>query len=341
MKGDCERGDEKTMALSTLILPRADVAALFTLAEYVEAVEDAFAAYAQGRTLAPAIMHVDADRGEFHIKAGGLACADTSYFGLKANGGFFQNPASNGLPGIQGIIYLADADTGRPLAIMDSIHITVLRTGAATAVAAKYLAREGGSVVTICGAGRQGRIQLTSLCMVRPIERAFVWDQSPDRSSAMAVEMSASLGIPVTPVEAIRDGSLQSDIVVTCTPSRTRFLERSDVADGTFIAAVGADSPDKQELDPHIIADAIVVTDITTQCATVGELHHAIAANLVNIDHVHAEIGQIIAGTAPGRTDSHDIIVYDSTGTALQDVACAAAIYRKALSAHRGVSVVL
>lgn len=328
-------------ALSTLILPRADVAALFTLAEYIDAVEAAFAAYAEGRTLTPAIMHVDAERGEFHIKAGGLSYGDGSYFGLKANGGFFQNPVLNGLPGIQGIIYLADADSGLPLAIMDSIHITTLRTGAATAVAAKYLAREGASVATICGAGRQGRIQLTALCMVRPLKRAFVWDQSPDCASAMAAEMSTSLGIEVLPVQMIRQGSLESDIVVTCTPSRTPFLHRSDVANGTFVAAVGADSPDKQEIDPRIIADAVVVTDITAQCAAVGELHHAIVAGVVDSSHVRAEIGQIIIGMSPGRTDSDQITVYDSTGTALQDVACAAAIYRKALSARRGVHVTL
>ena len=326
---------------STLILPRADVADLFTLAEYIDAVEVAFCAYAEGKTLTPAVMHIEAAGGEFHAKAGGLSQVGNSYFGIKVNGGFFQNPVLNGLPSIQGIIYLADAETGRPLAVIDSGHITALRTGAATAVAAKYLAHEEASCVTVCGAGQQGRIQLMSLCLVRPIERAYVWDRHPESASVMAVEMTERLNIPVSPIQAIRDGSLESQIVVTCTPSREPFLHRRDISNGTFIAAVGADSFDKQEIDSRIIAEAIVVTDITAQCATSGELHHAIVAKLVDVSHVSAEIGQIIAGQRLGRTEPDQLVVYDSTGTALQDVACAAAIYRKALATRRGVHVTL
>jgi len=322
-----------------LLLSQTDVAALLTLDECIEAVEDAFRAYAEGRTLAPALMHIEAARGEFHIKAGGLPDNATSYFGLKVNGGFFQNPVSNGLPAIQGIIYLADAETGRPVAIMDSIHITTLRTGAATAVAARYLAREDASVVTICGAGRQGRIQLASLSRVRPIKHAYVWDRTPARAAVMSLEMSASLGIRVTTVGTIAAGSLESDIVVTCTASRAPLLGRDEIKPGTFIAAVGADSPDKRELDPQLVAKSTVVTDITAQCAAVGELHHAIDADLMRLGDVHAEIGQIITRMRPGRTDPGGVILYDSTGTAIQDVACAAAAYRKAIVADRGVRV--
>jgi alanine dehydrogenase len=329
------------VAASTLILSRADVAALLTLPEYIEAVEVAFCAYAEGKTLPSEVMHIDAAGGEFHAKAGGLSQVGNSYFGIKVNGGFFQNPVLNGLPSIQGIIYLADAETGRPLAVMDSAHITAFRTGAATAVAAKYLAHTDSSCVTVCGAGQQARVQLASLCLVRPIERAFVWDRHPESASAMAKEMTERLNIPVSPIRAIRDGSLESQIVVTCTPSREPFLHRRDISKGTFIAAVGADSFDKQEIESSIVAEAIVVTDITDQCATSGELHHAIAANLVDLNHVHAEIGQIIAKQRPGRTAADQLIVFDSTGTSLQDVACAAVIYRKALATRRGVHVTL
>jgi alanine dehydrogenase len=331
--------EQSTAGSSTLVLPRDDVAALLTLVEYIDAVELAFRAYAEGKTLTPAVMHIDAVGGEFHAKAGGLAQANKTYFGIKVNGGFFLNPAVNGLPSIQGIIYLADAETGRPLAVMDSTYITALRTGAATAVAAKYLAHEEASCVTICGAGQQARVQLASLCRVRPIERAFIWDRNPERASAMATEMTTLLDIAVSPIRDIRDGSLQSQIVVTCTPAREPFLHRSDIGQGTFIAAVGADSFDKQEIETRITAEATLVTDITAQCAVSGELHHALAANLVDLDHVHAEIGQIIAGQRCGRSAPDELIVFDSTGTALQDVACAGAIYRNALAAKRGLQI--
>src|SRR5258708_2454372 len=155
-----------------LLLTRQDIASLLTLPDYVRVVENAFRLHAEGSTLAPALAHVDAIGGEFHIKAGGLN-GPTPYFGLKVNGGFFQNKARNGMPNIQGLIVLSRADNGLPLAVMDSIEITIQRTGASTAVAAKYLARPDSRVVTICGCGNQGRIQLTALKQVLPLERAY------------------------------------------------------------------------------------------------------------------------------------------------------------------------
>jgi len=324
--------------LSLLFLDRADVAALFTFDEYVEAVESAFRAYVEGRALTPALLHVDALDGEFHVKAGGIDLAGRRWFALKANGGFFGNPA-RGLPAIQGIIYLADAGDGTPLAVLDSVHITVQRTGAATAVAAKYLARPDASVATICGAGRQARIQLAGLAAVRRLRLAYVWDRRPAAAEMLAREMEPAVGCPVVPVERPADGTRRSDLVVTCTAARAPLLHLEDLAPGTFVAAVGADSPEKQELDPRILAHAVVVTDVTSQCAAVGELHHAIAAGLLDVSDVHAELGEVIAGRKPGPRTTDELVVYDATGTALQDVACAAAIYAKAVAAGRGTSV--
>ena len=330
--------------VSTLVLSRAEIAALFTLDEYVDAVEGAFRAHATGRSLPPELLHVDAPLGEFHVKAGGLlgdAGDGGAWFGLKANGGFFRNPSTNGLPGIQGIIYLADAETGSPRAIMDSIHVTIQRTGAATAVAARYLARADASTVTVCGAGRQARVQLRALAAVRPLRAAYVWARSPERAATFADEMRRELGIDVTPVARPEHGTLLSDMVVTCTPARAAFLRAADVRPGTFVAAVGADSPAKQELEPALLARATIVTDLTQQAMHVGELHHAIAAGVRSAGDVHAELGELAAGTTPGRRSDDEIIVFDSTGTALQDVACAAAIYRKAVAAGVGTRVTL
>lgn len=325
-----------------LILCRDDVASLFTLDEYIDAVESAFAAYANGRTLQPALMHVDGVGGEFHVKAGGLDVGGCTYFGLKANGGFFGNP-ERGKPAIQGVIYLADATDGTPLAILDSIHITIQRTGAATAVAARYLARKDSSVVTICGAGRQGRIQLASLTQVFAVKHAYVWDRNATVADRFASEMSAAYEIPVTRIARPVDGTRESDIVVTCTPSHEPFIGPADIEPGTFVAAVGADSPEKQELDSRLLAKGTVVTDITAQCARVGELHHAIDASppLMRVEDVHAELGDVIVGRKSGRQSQKEITIYDATGTALQDTACAAAIYAKAIDAGRGTRIAL
>src|SRR5579871_1449033 len=145
-----------------LLLNRSDIVSLMTLDEYIPVVESAFREHAQGKSFAPALAHVDADGGEFHIKAGGFR-GQTPYFALKVNGGFFQNKAKFGMPNIQGLIFLSQADNGLPLAAMDSIEITISRTGAATAVAAKYLARPDSRVATVCGCGNQARVQLRAL----------------------------------------------------------------------------------------------------------------------------------------------------------------------------------
>ena len=128
-----------------LLLSRSQIAGLLSLDDYICIVEDVFRGHAEGASFEPALAHVDADEGEFHIKAGGIRGV-TPYFAAKVNGGFFQNRARYGLPNIQGLILLSRADNGTPLAVMDSGEITTQRTGAATAVAAKYLAKQDSRV---------------------------------------------------------------------------------------------------------------------------------------------------------------------------------------------------
>jgi alanine dehydrogenase len=315
-----------------LLLNHHDIASLLDLDEYISAVEQAFRLHAEGKALKTGLLHVNAREGEFHVKAGGLQLTKT-YFGLKVNGGFFQNQVRFGMPNIQGAIYLADAENGSPLALMDSREITMKRTGAATAVAANYLARPDASVVTIFGCGTQGRIQLEMLTRVLPIKEAFAFTRNRERAVRFAEEMSAELQIRVRPIAIadLDDDDIQaSDVFVTCTPAKQYFLRKEYVCPGTFNAAVGADSPDKQELEPALLASSKVVVDILDQCERVGELHHAIAGGLMTRESVHAELGEIIAGKKLGRTSDEEITIFDSTGTALQDIAAAAAIYEKA-----------
>ncbi|MEK6769256.1 MAG: ornithine cyclodeaminase family protein [Gemmatimonadota bacterium] len=320
-----------------LFLTRRDVAELLTLDECIAAVHHAFRLHGQGLAARPGILGLHVDGGGFHIKAGVLPSARSPhpYFAAKINANFPGNPRI-GLPLIQGVIALCDAENGAPLALMDSIEITVLRTGAATAVAAKHLAREDARVAAIVGCGNQGRIQLRSIASVRQITQAFAFDENADRAAAFAPEMSAALGIAVHAVPDPALATTQSDIVVTCTPSRRAFLGREHVRPGTFVAAVGADSEDKQELEPALMAASIVVVDVLEQCATIGDLHHAIEAGLATRASVHAELGEVVAGKKPGRRAPDEVIVFDSTGMALQDVAAAVAVYEKACAAGAG-----
>jgi alanine dehydrogenase len=309
---------------------------LLRLDECIAAVEDAFVQHAQGKTSPPGVLGMHAEDGGFHIKAA-LLTLDRPYFAAKTNGNFAQNGARHGLPTIQGVVVLCDAGNGFPLAVMDSISITALRTAAATAVAAKYLARKECDLALVCGCGTQGAMQLRALCRVRKPRRIQAYDQDRAKAAEFAQALSAELGIPVTVAKDLGIAVAASDIVITCTTSKRFFIAHDMVRAGTFIAAVGADNPEKQEIDPRLLAKNTVVADILEQCCEIGDLHHAIDAKVMTRADVHAELGQVAAGLKRARTSDDQIIIFDSSGTALQDVAAAAAVYRRAIESKQGI----
>jgi alanine dehydrogenase len=323
---------------NTILLTRSDVAALLSIDECINAVENAFKLYGEGQAAPPGILGVHARDGGFHIKAGLLALK-RDYFVAKVNANFPQNVQRFGLPTIQGIIALCDAENGYPLALMDSIEITIVRTGAATAVAAKYLARRDSHVATICGCGNQGRIQLRALSKVLPIERFHAFDHDSNRASQFADEMSAALHLKAQAVSDLKSAVRESDVCVTCTPAKEYFLKKEHVRPGTFIAAVGADNAEKQELDPQLFIANKIVADILVQCATIGDLHHALGKGLLTKAEVYAELGEIVAGKKAGRSSREEITIFDSTGMALLDAAAAALVYEKAKNAGKGMVI--
>ena len=323
---------------STLILSRRDVFNLLTLPDCIDAVEGAFRLHAEGRTLGPGVLGVPAGDGGFHIKAAGLL-GERSYFAAKTNANFPDNPRRFGLPAIQGTVILADARTGEPLAVIDSGSVTALRTGAATAVAAKFLARGDARTATIVGCGVQGEIQLAAIAAVLPLRRAWVLDVDQARAESLAARAGASLGLHVEAGKDLRAAFLASDVCVTCTPARRAFVTAADVAPCTFIAAVGADNRGKQELDPALVASSTVVVDVLDQCAEIGELQHVLTAGLMTREQVHAELADVVVGRRPGRTRREEITIFDSSGTALQDVAAAVVVYERARATGRGTEV--
>lgn len=332
--------DRTIVSIRTLLLTRSDVVALLVLDECIAAVEEAFHARGAGRARQPGALGHALAEGGFHVKAASLELG-RPYFAAKTNGNFFRNAERFGLPRIQGVIVLCDAENGTPLAVMDSIEITAQRTGAATAVAAKYLARRDAAVATIAGCGVQGRTQLRALTRVAPIRKAYAYDTTREVARRFAHDLSAELRIDIEPVPDLSHAASRSDVVITCTPSRQPILSTQDVAPGAFVAGVGADSEEKQELDTELLATSAVVVDVLEQCATIGDLHHALAAGRMRREDVRAELGEVVAGVKPGRTSDREIIVFDSTGTALEDVAAAAVVYEKALARGVGLRLVL
>jgi ornithine cyclodeaminase/alanine dehydrogenase len=310
----------------TLLLSAQDVTALLTVPDCVNAVEHGFRALGEGRLPPPELLSLHSELGGLHVKAA-VWMNGSHYFVAKANANFPSNPKTHGLPTIQGVITLCDATTGELLALIDSIEITALRTGAATAVAAHKLARADSRVLTVCGCGRQGQVQLQSLLHVLPIKIVYSYDVDSTAAQRFAAQ---NKNVDVRAVEDVSEAVRNSDVVVTCTPARKFFIPAADVRPGTFIAAVGADNEHKQEIDPRLFMKNKIVVDSRAQCLRIGDLHHALSEGFASAESVHAELADVVAGKAVGRTSPEEITLFDSTGIAIEDAAAAALVFEKA-----------
>ena len=322
-------------AEETLLLQRSDVAELLSLEDCIDAVEQIFRLQGEGKLSVPGILGVKAKYGGLHVKAGFLP-GEKSYVVAKLNTNFPDNGARFGLPTIQGVIVLYDSENGCPLAVLDSIDVTIKRTAAASAVAAKYLARKNSSVGTVCGCGQQGRAQLRAIHSVLPLKKVYAFDLNERAAQDFARELASELRLEIEPVCDPWRSLKASDICVTCTTACEFFVRKEDVSPGTFIAAVGADDEHKQEIDPALIASAKIVADSLEQACAIGDLHHAISAGLMHRENVYAELSEIAAERKPGRTSDDEIIIFDSTGVAIEDAITAAAVYEKACAAKMG-----
>jgi ornithine cyclodeaminase/alanine dehydrogenase-like protein (mu-crystallin family) len=320
------------MTGSVLILTRADIQRVMTTADWLDAAETAFRAAASGTALSPPPLHIPVPRGGFHAKGASIAL-DGTFVAVKVNGNFPGNPAELGLPTVQGAIILADGRNGALLAILDSIEVTLRRTAAASALAARLLARPDSATLLICGCGEQGRAHAEALREVLPISRTLLWDRDRDAAERLARELDA------TAVDELAAAAFNADVIACCTSAREPFLDRGMVGPGTFIAAVGADNPDKNEIEPALMAAATVVTDSASQCAAFGDLHHAIDEGVMSAGDVHAGLADVLAGAKRGRRSNDEIIIYDSTGTGLLDVAASAVIFERCLAADSGLAV--
>ena len=320
---------------STLLFNRSDVQELLSLAESIDAVEKVFRRQGEGKIPPSGILGVRTQSGGLHVKTACLSGAK-KYIVAKLNTNFPKNYARFGKPTIQGVIVLYDADNGRLLAVLDSMEITIKRTAAATAVAAKYLARQNSSVATICGCGEQARAQLHALCLILSLRKVYAFDIDSSASLRLAAQLSRELPIHIEAVRSLAGAIRSSDVVVTCTPATEFFVHKEDVAAGTFIAAVGADDSQKNEIDPALLASAKVVADSLQQVCSIGDTHHAIAQCLMRKEDVYAELSEVVAGKKAGRINETDIIVFDSTGVAVEDAAAAVIVFEKALTAGLG-----
>ena len=227
------------------------------------------------------------------------------------------------------MVLVFDATTGIPKALLqDNGYLTELRTGGAGALAVSLLAPKQPLTVAVIGAGSQARFQIRAMARVRELKAIQVWSPVPKEVSTYEREMRSLLGIPVTGRPTARDAVEGADLVVTVTPSREPIIEAEWLQEHATVVAVGSDGPEKQELSPDVLARAgKVVVDSRTQCLSLGETHHAVAAGLLSADDIHAELGEVVLGTRPGR-EGDEFIVCDLTGVGAQDAAMAGVVWK-------------
>ena len=307
------------------ILTEADLRQIIALdLESVACVEDAFRALASGGVSMPPILRLDipAERGEVDVKTAYIPGLDS--FAIKVSPGFFNNP-SIGLPSTNGLMIQFSAKTGLIEALLlDNGYLTDVRTAAAGAVAAKYLARENARVATIIGAGMQAGMQLEALTLVRPITEARIWARNVDSAKKAAQNFTQKLGRPVTAIADAKEACDGTDIIVTTTPSETPLIKAEWLAPGQHVTAMGSDAEHKNEIDPTLFQRSIIyVADSLSQTRRLGELHHAISAGIVAADTVFPELGQIVLNASTFQRKAEDITFCDLTGTGVQDTAIA------------------
>lgn len=320
-----------------LFLSRKDVESVLTIENALEAVEGAFREHGQGSVNMPlraAIRNVKENGAVLfmpaHVEAMGA-------LGVKVVAVYPDNPSKYNLPTILGVVLLNDPKSGEPIAIMDGAYLTAARTGAASGVATKYLAKNDASKVGIIGTGVQGRTQIAAVCKVRPIRSVKAYDISPERLNTFCKEMSARFHIQVAPVNGAEEAVRGSEIVITSSSSKIPVVFGEWLSEGTHVNAIGSHTPDARELDVTVIKRAKLIVDSREAALKeAGDIMIPIAEGIISQDHIHAELGEVITGKKNGRESDREITVFKSQGLAIQDVSTARKVYELAVSKGTG-----
>jgi alanine dehydrogenase len=322
----------------TLILSRTEMMGLLTPAEYNACVEQAYRMHGEGRFYMDPKGHIVLDKypGEWEAMPSYIEepeAAACKWVSIRE-----KNREKYDLPTVFSILIYTHPETGFPLAICDGSHHTVMRTGSAAAVSAKWLARKDSRKLAIVGAGNMAVGVLATCNAVFKWEEVRVWSRSKatveEFARAQAPHYPHLRLIPSTDLETVVRGA---DVVVTVTPARGPLVKREWIGEGTHIAALGADKSGDQELDPAIVQQARIFVDDIRQCRTDGEINVPLSQGLIKESDIAGEIGEVVVGKKKGRTSDREITLFDSTGIALQDSATIPLEYERALAAGVGI----
>ncbi len=312
-----------------VLLSGADLHRLLRPETTIRALRETYSALAsnrgdQGRSVGFAV-----EGGSIHVKSG-LLPGDHLAFASKVNVNLPDNPKLRGLPTIQGIVVVSDAKDGRPLAVMDSIALTGIRTAATAALAAQYGAHRDSKRAAIIGCGAQARFQLEAMRSAFALKAVRVFDVDTARAEAFADAYSTS-DCPITPEPSVGVAVAGADICITCTTSKVPVLMDDQDLTGCFVAAVGADNPEKHEIAPGLMHRARILVDDLEACASGGDLNRALRSGVISKDRVHADLAELASGRKQGRSGADELVIFDSSGSGVQDVAAAWAAYQEAV----------
>lgn len=325
--------------MKVIVLNEAEIRRCVELdAEAIAVVEDGFSRLAKGEVTMPPIMRLDVpeNNGEIDVKSAYVRGIDS--LAVKMSSGFFDN-YKLGLPSLSGMMILLSSRTGVPEAVLlDNGYLTDVRTGAAGAVAAKWLAPQSVETAGVIGAGAQARYQMMALKKVRNFKRLLVF--SLEGTEKYVADMSPLLGVEIVTMDDPQEVVANSQVVVTSTPSRQPYLKAEWLHPGMHITAMGADAEGKQELFPEALAVADrLFCDRKSQSFRLGELHHGLESGIIAEKTPITELGEVTAGLKAGRQNEEEITICDLTGTGVQDTVIATLAYNKAIEFGLGVEI--
>ena len=323
------------------VLSEEDTKQLLELEEVIEAIENVYKEKSSGSgKVFPLVFH-EFEKGvaDMDIKSGTLD--KMGVYGLKLVSWFGNNP-SKGLPSLSGIVMLFDSSTGLPIGTISAEHMTGMRTGAAGAIGAKYLARNNSEVMLMVGSGHQASYQIRAMqTVIKGLKKVFVYDPiNFESAKGFISKFEYKLdSIEYIPVQDLETSVANSDIIVTATPSKKPLILKDWVTAGTHFSCMGSDMSGKQEIDENILKSARLFTDDILQSVSVGEFEVGINNGTITKEDIICEIGDVLNGEYDGRTSDNDITVFDSTGIGLQDIAAGYIAIQKAKKINIGTEV--
>ena len=327
--------------MDVLILTEKELRSIINVdRDSIDAVASGFEMLSKGSVTMPPIMHIEIPEyeGDVDIKSAYVKGLDR--FAVKIGAGFFQN-RKLGLPSSPAMMVVISAKTGMTEAILlDNAYLTDIRTAAAGAVAAKYLAPENVFCAGVIGAGAQGRYQMTALKQVRNFRQLIVYDHDTELLSKYVKEMERELKVEIIAAKNVEEVITSAQSVVTCTPSKEPFVDPAFLHPGLHITAMGADLPEKQEIMSDVFARAdIIACDKKSQSFSMGELFNAKADNANFDETLIMELGDIISGKQKGRQSQDQITICDLSGTGVQDTAIADLAMKQAQEHNLGIKI--